>query len=105
VLLVIFMVVQPILQHSIDVVLPGEKGETPGLIPRIVLEIAADGKMHINTQPVTPDRLEGRLREIYLGRDDRVLFVKAADEVLYGDVIKALDAARGAGVSVLGVVL
>src|SRR5687768_10515651 len=106
VLLVIFMIVQPMLQMSIDVQLPKEEQTRDvNQIPRIVLEIAADGTMNINTQPVTAERLEARLREIYTGRDDKVLFVKPADDVLYEQVIKAMDAARGAGVSVLGAVL
>src|SRR5688572_30853520 len=56
VLLVIFMIVQPMLQMSIDVQLPKEE-QTPDVnqIPRIALEIAADGSMNINTQPVTAD--------------------------------------------------
>jgi biopolymer transport protein ExbD len=106
VLLVIFMIVQPLLQQAIDVQLPKEeRTQNQDQIPRIVLEIAADGKMSINTQPVTVDGLEARLREIYTGRDDKVLFLKIADDVIYEKVIKAMDAARGAGISVLGAVL
>jgi biopolymer transport protein ExbD/biopolymer transport protein TolR len=65
VLLVIFMIVQPMLQKSIDVQLPKEeRPPRADRIPRIVLEIAANGTMNINTQPVWPDQLEARLREI-----------------------------------------
>jgi biopolymer transport protein TolR len=106
VLLVIFMIAQPLLQKSIDVQVPkDEQSANAAQIPRIVLEIAADGRMTINTQPVSATELEQRLRAIYAGRDDRVLFIKPADEVRYQKVIEAMDAARGAGVSVLGAVL
>jgi biopolymer transport protein TolR len=106
VLLVIFMMAQPLLQKSLDVQLPKEEPPTvQNQIPRIVLEIDAAGKFSINTQPVAPDQLEARLRQIYANRDDRVLFIKASDSVLYEEVIRAMDAARGAGVSVLGAVL
>jgi biopolymer transport protein ExbD len=106
VLLVIFMIVQPLLQKSIDVQLPKEeRPPRADWIPRIVLEIAANGTMNINTQPVWPDQLEARLREIYTGREDSVLFIKAGDDVVYETVIKAMDAARGAGIMVLGAVL
>ena len=50
-------------------------------------------------------QLEDRLSEIYANRPDRVLFVKASPDVLYEVVIAAMDAARGAGVAVLGAVL
>ena len=106
VLLVIFIIAQPLLQKSIDVQVPKEeKTQSAEQIPKIVLEIAADGAYAINTQPVAAAQLEDRLREIYANRSDRVLFVKAAPDVLYETVIAAMDAARGAGVSVLGAVL
>jgi biopolymer transport protein ExbD len=106
VLLVIFMIVQPLLQKAIDVQLPKEeRTQNADQFPRIVLEMAADGTMNINQQPVTASALEAKLREIYTGRDDRVLFIKVADDVVYEKVIKAMDAARGAGIMVLGAVL
>ena len=106
VLLVIFMIAQPLLQKSIDVQLPKEEQQANAAqIPRIVLEIAADGSMTINTAAVEPEQLQERLRAIYTGREDRVLFIKPDDAVGYQTVIEAMDAARGAGVSVLGAVL
>ena len=106
VLLIIFMVIQPMLQKSIDVQIPEkEQTEATEPAPQIVLEIDAEGGMAVNTQPVPPAQLEARLREIYTGRPDKVLFVKADGEVQYQYVIEAMDAARGAGVKVLGGVL
>ncbi|HET6638725.1 MAG TPA: biopolymer transporter ExbD [Gemmatimonadota bacterium] len=106
VLLVIFMIAQPLLQRSIDVQLPIEQEEesTTPATP-IVLEIDARGNMNINTRPVSKDALQDRLNEIYSARPDKVLFVKASGEVLYQDVIVVMDAARGAGVEVLGAML
>jgi biopolymer transport protein TolR len=106
VLLVIFMLAQPMLQKSIDMQIPkDEKQENQAQVPRIVLEIKADGTMNINTQPITLERLEARLHEIYSARDDDVLFVKVDDDVIYQNVIEAMDRARGAGVQVLGAVM
>jgi len=108
VLLVIFMIAQPLLQRSIDVQLPIEKeAEATGGVPPIILEITATGAMSLNTQPIPPgpDGLKQRLTEVYAGRPDKVMFVKADGAVPYGDVVTALDIARGAGVEVLGAVL
>lgn len=105
VLLVIFMLAQPLLQKGIDVQLPMEtEAQTPST-SQIVLEIDAAGNYRVNTRPVARENLESRLREIYTGRPDKVLFIKADGEVIYQDVISAMDAARGAGVKVLGSVL
>ncbi|HEX7050824.1 MAG TPA: biopolymer transporter ExbD [Longimicrobiales bacterium] len=106
VLLVIFMIIQPLLQKSIDMQLPVEKESQPSEpAPRIVLEIDANGAYTINTEPVSHDQLQARLTEIYSARPDKILFVKADGAVLYQDVIAAMDVARGAGVTVLGTVL
>ena len=106
VLLVSFMLAQPLLQRSVDVQIPlQEKPESAPEIPPIVLEIEAAGNYAINREPVSSEMLEARLREIYAPRPDKVLFVKADGEVIYQEVIAAMDAARGAGVTVLGAVL
>ncbi len=72
---------------------------------RIVLEMDANGAMAISTRAVSLDQLGVRLTQIHTERPDRVLFVKAHPDVSYQIVIGALDAARGAGVEVLGAVL
>jgi biopolymer transport protein ExbD len=105
VLLVIFMLSQPLLQKGIDVQLPIEEQTDNPTSSQIVLEIDRQGNVRINTRPVAMENLEARLREIYSGRPDKILFVKAHGDVVYQDVITAMDAARGAGVKVLGTVL
>jgi biopolymer transport protein ExbD len=105
VLLVIFIIVQPMLQLSLDVQLPIESEEeaTAPPLPPIVLEIAANGAFALNTQPVTD--LATRLKEVFGARPDKVLFVKADPNVPFSTVISAWDIAMGAGVEVLGAVL
>ena len=106
VLLVIFMIAQPLLQQTIDVQVPKERPDQQAdPSQQIVLEIEQGGVYRINTEPVQRANLEARLRQIYEPRPDKILFVKAQPEVLYQDVISAMDAARGAGVEVLGAVM
>ena len=106
VLLVIFMIAQPLLQQTIDVQVPKEQpDQSNDPSQQIVLEIKPGGVYEINTERVEPARLQTRLNEIYNTRPDKILFVKAAPEILYQDVIAAMDAARGAGVEVLGAVM
>jgi biopolymer transport protein ExbD len=105
VLLVIFMLAQPLLQKSLDVQLPIEKEVATTPSTPIVIEIDANGNLLLNTRPVPRDQLSERLSEIYSARPDKVLFVKASGEVIYQDVITVMDAARGAGVEVLGAML
>ena len=106
VLLVIFMIMQPMLQRSIDIQLPVERDEpTAPSVPPIVLEMFPGGQYLLNKSPVPAAMLQTRLLEVYSNRPDRVLFVKADGAVKYGEVVTVMDYARGAGVEVLGAVL
>jgi biopolymer transport protein TolR len=103
VLLIIFMAAIPSMRKSIDVQLPDPApvaSSSPS--PSIVLELARDGSARINHSPVGPDLLSARLRAIYDGRPDKVLFVKADPHLRYAAVVEAMDVARGAGVKVIG---
>jgi biopolymer transport protein ExbD len=106
VLLVIFIIAQPLLQRSIDIQLPVEK-DTPSqsTIAPIVLEMFPNGTMELNQAPIPRTQLLARLNDVYSQRPDKVIFVKADGRIKYGDVIFAMDQARGAGVEVIGAVL
>jgi biopolymer transport protein ExbD len=106
VLLVIFIIAQPLLQKSIDMQLPVEK-ENPAQsdIAPIVLELFPNGTYELNQAPIQPAELGARLEAVFQARPDRVIFVKADGRVQYGSVIYAMDVARGAGVEVIGAVL
>jgi len=107
VLLVIFIIAQPLLQRSIDIQLPIEKDEdqTAPSVPPIVLEVFPGQQYLLNKSPVPANDLKARLVQVYSNRPDRVLFVKADGAVKYGEVIRIMDTAKGAGVEVLGAVL
>jgi len=105
VLLIIFMAAIPSMRKSVDVQLPDP---TPSVAPanatsdQIVLEVLPDG-YSINTEKVTEDRLASRLKEIYDGRPEKIIFVKGDPKVKYGQVVHAMDISRGSGVKVIGV--
>ncbi len=106
VLLIIFMIIQPMMRKAIDLQLPDptpQAGPPPANVDQIVLEIGPNMALSINKEPVTKDRLASRMKEIYDPRPSKVLFVKADGTNKYQDVIWAMDVARGAGVKVIGV--
>ena len=106
VLLVIFIIAQPLLQRSIDIQLPVEMDEeSPPGVPPIVLEVFPCQQYLLNKTPVPASQLKAKFMEVYSNRPDRVLFVKADGAVKYGEVISIMDAARGAQVEVIGAVL
>jgi biopolymer transport protein TolR len=106
VLLVIFMSALPLSQRGLDTNLPSESAPaaTPTFVEHIVVEYSADRRLAINTQPVTVDALEPRLREIYKDRRDKTLFIMGAGTLRYGEIVNVIDAAKGAGVERVGIV-
>ena len=106
VLLIIFMMMQPLMRKAIDLQLPDPQ---PAQAPpsqasnQIVLEVQPDGRFAINKEPVSKERLAARLKEIYDPRPDKIIFIKGDPTVKYQDVIWTMDVARGAGVKVIGV--
>jgi biopolymer transport protein TolR len=106
VLLIIFMIIQPMMRKAIDLQLPDPTPQaTPAMAnpDQIVLEIGPNMAMSINKTPVSRDQLATRMKEIYDPRPSKVLFVKADGTNKYQEVIWAMDVARGAGVKVIGV--
>ena len=109
VLLIIFMMIVPASRKTIDIQLPDPNPpQTPpsdANPDQIVLEVLPNSYFEVNNQAVSGGRdgLAGRLREIYDGRPDKLIFIKGAPDVKFQDVIFAMDQARGAGVKVIGI--
>jgi biopolymer transport protein TolR len=106
VLLIIFMIMQPMMRKAIDLQLPDPQ---PAVVTansasdQIVMEILPEGVFAVNKEPLTKDNLATRLKEIYDPRPEKIIFIKGDPTVKYQDVIFAMDVARGAGVKVIGV--
>jgi biopolymer transport protein TolR len=56
----------------------------------------------VNKEPLTKATLGKRLKEIYDGRPEKIIFVKGDPKVKYSEVIYAMDVSRGSGVKVIG---
>jgi biopolymer transport protein TolR len=107
VLLVIFMAALPLTQKGLDVTLPPDvhsKSDPAQPPDQIVVEIDAGRQISVNRQRVAPGMLENRLREIFADRRDKTLFVMGAATLRYGDIVEVIDAAKGAGVTRVGIV-
>jgi biopolymer transport protein ExbD len=106
VLLIIFMVITPVQQLDLDVKVPQPSPKDAALQPPdpSVIVVSMDERLNvrINQDPVTMDALGARLLDIYKARANKNLFVSANAKLLYGDVVKIIDIAKGAGVGDIG---
>ncbi len=104
VLLIIFMITQPLSRMAMDVQVPPPEPPQASKAPpsQIVLELTPDGGYNINGQPVPKDQLDTQLHAIFDTRPAKLLFIKAAPDRIYQEVVNAMDVARGAGVQIIG---
>jgi biopolymer transport protein TolR len=106
VLLIIFMVITPVSQLDLDVKVPQQPdSEEAAVAPNvIVVSLGESGTVAINNEPVSLVNLGRELQKIYSERSNKNMFVSASAKVIYGDVVKIIDIAKGAGVGDIGLI-
>ncbi|MEJ7847596.1 MAG: biopolymer transporter ExbD [Pyrinomonadaceae bacterium] len=124
VLLIIFMVITPVKPSRFEAKVPAEPKEQPDLkvepnpLTLVVTINRANRSLALNNEPMgnvdEPEALTARLAEEFKKRADngvfregtneveKTLFIKSPTSVLYGDVIKVIDAAKTAGAQPIG---
>ncbi len=105
VLLVIFMITAPIIQQGVAVNLPKVKAEAlPGKEEQFVVSITRPGEIYLNDAKLNPGELTDKLKAISQERPDRQVFIRADDQVPYGEVIRTMAAIKAAGIENIGMV-
>ena len=108
VLLIIFMVITPMLQHGVPVDMA--KAENAEKMPNadrddaIIVAITRDGRMYLSpgNREIALDQISDSVRDLLTGRLDKTVYVRSDARAKYGDVVKAVDEVRSAGVENLG---
>jgi biopolymer transport protein TolR len=104
VLLIIFMITQPLARKALDIQVPPPNSTQASTAAnnQIVLELADDGSYAINSQPVPKGQLDTQIHAVFDNRPAKLLFIKTGPNRIYQDVVDAMDVARGAGVQIIG---
>jgi biopolymer transport protein ExbD/biopolymer transport protein TolR len=112
VLLIIFMVVTPMLQHGVTVNLPKDLNnpeEDQRIIKdnSIVISIPSDGEYYLGKDRVMKEQLKDKVEKM-LGlikkEEDKVVYIKSGVTVSYGDVVNVINEVRALGVDKIGLV-
>jgi biopolymer transport protein ExbD/biopolymer transport protein TolR len=107
VLLIIFMVVTPLIASGFVATMPQgkhiEKRDEED--SDVTLGIDQGGNFFLNAKPVSRDKLEQTLRDIYSARaTDKIMYFKADQKTPYSKVEEAIQLARKSGVRVMAAV-
>jgi len=107
VLLIIFMVITPIRQLDLEVKVPQapENQGKPVFDPNvIVVSMSERMDIAVNGEDLRIENLKDKLFEIYRERPNKSMFISANEKLPYGDVVRVIDIAKGAGVGDIGLV-
>ena len=106
VLLIIMMIVAPLLQQGVDLRLPvaTNSSEKPETQDQTVLAITADKRYFLNSKPVGQNDLRRRVEEIFETKTQKIIIIKADEEVEYGAVMDAMDELRASGIEDMGLI-
>ena len=106
VLLIIFMVTAPMLQEGMSVNVPDVKTaplEQHEQEP-VILVIDSKGVMTIKRAKVPLEQLGDELQRIFAERGEKTLYLRADQDVPYGQVVKAMAIAKQAGAQKLSMI-
>ena len=106
VLLIIMMLVAPMLQQGVSVKLPMADNTTdkPEVQGQTVIAVAKDKRIYLNAKAISEAELGTRVNEYLESKKDKVVIIKADEEVEYGAVMAAMDGLRQAGIEDIGLI-
>jgi len=106
VLLIIFMVVTPMLQHGVSVDLAKVNNPEPmadaDKEDALLVAVMRDGTVYFGQDKLPADQLTAKVKDRLVNRVDKRVYVKADARAKFGAVVAVVDNVRAAGVDQLG---
>ena len=106
VLLIIMMLIAPMLQQGVSLRLPTAANtvDKPESQDQTVISIAKDKELYLNAKPVREADLAQKLTDILENKTEKIVLIKADEEVEYGAVMAVMDQLRQAAIEDVGLI-
>jgi biopolymer transport protein TolR len=106
VLLIIMMIVAPLLQQGVPVTLPlaANSSEKPETQDQTVVTIDRAKMVYLNAVPIPAGQLQSRITTVLEDKSDKIVIIKADEEVPYSAVMDTMDELRAAGIEDMGLI-
>jgi biopolymer transport protein ExbD len=104
VLLIIMMLVAPLLQQGVKLPTATNTADKPETQDQTVLAIGRNRELYLNARPVQEAELATKLNELLENKKEKIVLIKADEEVEYAAVMAAMDQLRQAGIEDIGLV-
>ena len=106
VLLIIFMVVTPMLQKGVSVDMAkannAQDMQDADKDDAIIVAVTRSGDYYLGSTKVGLGDITTRVKDLLANRIDKTVFVRSDQRAKYGEVVKAVDEVRSAGVDKIG---
>jgi biopolymer transport protein ExbD len=103
VLLIIFIITVPVMQHAVNIDLPRATNQPENIKPETVrLSVDASGAYFWNAEPISDEALQTRLTAAASQVPQPELHIRGDKAVRYERVARAMAAAQRAGVHKIG---
>ena len=106
VLLIIFMITTPLMENSVDLVIPTSEAAKHAVDPKAVqtISINRDGLMKLNGAAVALPQLESELTALQQSRPEIAVVIRSHKELPVQKLIDVMDAVQRAKITKVGVV-
>ena len=105
VLLIIFMVAAPLVQHGVDVELPKANSKNVTAEEELLtITLTKDKKIFLNKMEIELVQLKEKLLRIFKQRTDNQLLFKADKDLPYEFVIQVMAEIKNSGIEKLGII-
>ena len=106
VLLIIFIITTPLMDKSVDVVLPSDKAATGAIDPSAVQTIAInrDAVIKLNNEVVSLDELTSKLDDIKKSKTEIAVAIRSHKELPVQKLVDVMAAVQRAQITKVGVV-
>ena len=106
VLLIIFMITTPLMEKSVDLVLPSSEAAPNAVDPNAVQTVAVfqDAQLTLNTQPIELAALEAALVQLKEANPGVAVVIRSHKELPVQKLIEVMDVVQRAKISKIGVV-
>ena len=106
VLLIIMMLIVPLLQQGVNVTLPtaSNTSDHPEVSGQTVIAIASNKDLYLNAKPIREGELATKVNELLENKKEKIVLIRADEEVEYGAVMSTMDQLRQAGIEDIGLI-
>lgn len=105
VLLIIFMITTPLLENSMNLVIPSSGAANPPIAKAQVQTISVDRdeKLRFNNEPVTYESLAAKLADLKSANAEIAIVIRPDRDLPVQKLVSVMDAVQRAGISKVGI--